>query len=248
MKLTSMLAAIGLTALSFSVHAADDHAHWGYEGHAGPTHWNELEPGFAGCKLGKQQSPIDIRGAKQAKLAPIVFNYAASTANVVNNGHTIQVNLASGGSIKLPDGEYKLIQFHFHTPSEEKIEGESFPLVAHFVHKSDAGKLAVVAVLFKLGAANTALNAVFDNLPATAGETKTLGGTIDPTEILPAKRSYYGFMGSLTTPPCSEDVRWQVLKQTVTLSVAQFAEFRKLYSMNARPVQGLNGRQVKASD
>lgn len=250
MKFTSMLLAAGLGAAALTVQANDAHPHWDYQntGHSGPAHWGDLEEGFAGCKLGKVQSPIDIRGAKKAKLEPIGFNYAAGPAEVVNNGHTVQVNLAAGGSIKLHNTEYKLLQFHFHTPSEEKVNGQSYPLVAHFVHKNDAGKLAVVAVLFKEGAANGPLKAVFDSLPAKAGETKALDGGLDPAAILPAQRGYYAYRGSLTTPPCSEGVRWQVLKDSVTLSPAQLSAFQKLYPMNARPVQPLNGRALEVSE
>jgi carbonic anhydrase len=251
MKIKSMLVALALGAASLSasvaVCAAEGHApHWDYQkGHTGPAHWNELEDGFAGCKLGKTQSPIDIRGAKKAKLAPIGFNYAAGDAEVVNNGHTVQVNLSQGGAIKLADGDYALLQFHFHTPSEEKINGKSYPLVAHFVHKNADGKLAVVAVLFKLGKENAALKPVFDALPAKSGDKAALAGGLDPAAILPAGRSYYAYTGSLTTPPCSEGVQWHVLKDGVTLSAAQLKAFQKLYPMNARPVQALNGRSVQ---
>ncbi|WP_317201318.1 carbonic anhydrase family protein [Janthinobacterium sp.] len=248
MKFNSMLLAVSLACLATAAQAADKHAHWAYTGHGGPTHWNELEEGFSGCKLGTQQSPIDIRGASKAALAPIDFHYAPGAAAVVNNGHTVQVNLAAGGSITLPDGEYKLLQFHFHTPSEEKINGVGYPLVAHFVHKSEAGKLAVVAVLFQKGAPNAALKEVFAAMPAKADGSKELEGAFDPAAVLPARRGYYAYMGSLTTPPCSEGVRWQVLKEPVNLSAAQLRAFQKLYPMNARPVQSLNGRTLEVSE
>ncbi|HAT30693.1 MAG TPA: carbonate dehydratase [Janthinobacterium sp.] len=248
MKFNSKVAALALALVSCSVMAADPHAHWSYEGHGGPERWNELEHDFAGCKLGRQQSPIDIRGAKKAKLEPIGFHYTAGPATVVNNGHTVQVNLTAGGSITLPDGEYKLLQFHFHTPSEEKIDGVASPLVAHFVHRNAAGKLAVVAVLFQAGGENAALKGVFEHMPAKAEESAALEGGLDPAAILPARRGYYAYMGSLTTPPCSEGVRWQVLKQNATVSAAQLATFQKLYSMNARPVQSLNGRTLEVSE
>jgi carbonic anhydrase len=260
-----MLVAATLSAAAWSVHAADtaEHAasasamghtgatghaaHWEYAGHGGPSHWSELEDGFATCKLGKTQSPIDIRGAKKGKLEPIGFNYATGPAEVINNGHTVQVNLSNGGSVKLADGEYKLLQFHFHTPAEEQVNGVKYPLVAHFVHKNAEGKLAVVAVLFKEGAENAQLKSVFANMPAKAGESKALDGGLDPASVLPEQRGYYAYRGSLTTPPCSEGVRWQVLKQTVTLSKEQLAAFKTLYPMNARPVQPLNGRKIEVS-
>jgi carbonic anhydrase len=156
------------------------------------------------------------------------------------------VNLPAAGSATLDGVEYKLLQFHFHTPSEEKIDGKSYPLVAHLVHKNAEGQLAVVAVLFKAGKENAALKPVFDHLPAKEGETRKLDVAVDAADLLPANRAYYAFTGSLTTPPCSEEVRWQVLKTPVELSSSQLAAFRKLYRMNARPVQPLNGRKVLA--
>lgn len=220
-------------------------AHWEYKGKAGTAHWSELEHDFASCKMGKQQSPIDIRGAKAGAVAPIDFKYTAGAAEIVNNGHTVQVNLAAGGSIDLSSGHYNLVQFHFHTPSEEMINGKHYPLVAHLVHKNDAGELAVVAVLFKQGKENPALKQVFGELPAAAGDKHPLEGDFDVNAFLPAKRSYYAYMGSLTTPPCSEGVHWQILKQPVEISNKQLSAFRKLYRMNARPVQPLNGRVVE---
>ncbi len=248
MKLRMVLLAIGLMVGSMGAHASEKAAHWEYKGKAGAAHWSDLEPDFASCKLGKEQSPIDIRGAKKTKLAPIGFHYTPGAAEELNNGHTIQVNLASGGTIDLADGEYKLVQFHFHTPSEEKIKGKNYPLVAHLVHKSADGKLAVVAVLFKVGKENVALKHVFDSLPAKAGDKTALDGGIDLTSILPAAQGYYAFKGSLTTPPCSEGVRWQVLKAASEISPKQLAAFRKLYPMNARPVQALNGRVIEVSE
>ncbi len=247
MKLKMAVLAATLMAGTAWVQAADHAPHWEYAGKAGSAHWAELDEGFAACKLGKEQSPIDIRGAKAEALAPIGFEYSSSPAEIVNNGHTVQVNLAKGGAIKLASGEYQLVQFHFHTPSEEKVNGKRYPLVAHLVHKNDAGALAVVAVLFKLGHENGALKQVFAGLPAKAGDKHALEGDFDPAAMLPAQRGYYAYMGSLTTPPCSEGVHWQVLRKEVEISKGQLAAFRKLYAMNARPVQPLNGRSIAVS-
>lgn len=246
MKLSTMALAAGI-ALSANAFA-EGHAHWGYQGHTSPEHWSEMDSAFETCKLGKHQSPIDIpsKKATKAALAPLGFAYTAGAAEMVNNGHTVQVNLPTGGSATIAGSEYKLLQFHFHTPSEEKIDGKAFPLVAHFVHKNADGKLAVVAVLFKLGKENAALKNVFAQLPAKEGETQALEA-LNPADVLPAEQSYYAFMGSLTTPPCSEEVRWQVLKTPVELSKAQLTAFKKLYKMNARPVQPLNDRSVEVS-
>ena len=244
MKLQTIIAGL-LLACGIGAQASEQHAHWGYSGEHGAKQWGDMEPGFAECKLGKQQSPIDIRGAVKSELPSIGFDYKQSGAEVVNNGHTIQVNLAAGGSVMLDSGEYKLLQFHFHTPSEERIKGKAYPMVAHLVHKNAEGMLAVVAVLFKQGKENAALKPIFAALPTKEGASMALEGGINPADILPAKHNYYKFVGSLTTPPCSEGVRWQVLKQPVELSKAQIAAFQKLYKMNARPVQPLNGRRIE---
>lgn len=244
------LLAIAACSLVFSpLVQADNHPHWGYKGHGGASHWAELDESFAACKLGKQQSPINIETAKtkKAELAPLAFAYTASAAEVVNNGHTIQINLPAAGSVGIAGADYKLLQFHFHAPSEEFINGKPYPMVAHLVHKNADGKLAVVAVLFKRGKENAALKAVFANLPAKEGETKALEAPLNVADFLPKDQTYFAFAGSLTTPPCSEEVRWQVLKTPVELSAAQIATFRKLYPMNARPVQPLNGRTVEVS-
>ncbi len=152
--------------------------------------------------------------------------------------------LAGAGAMRLASGDYKLVQFHFHTPSEESIDGKRFPLVAHLVHKNENGALAVVAVLFKKGKENAALKQVFAELPAAAGDKHPLASNIDMMATLPSTHAYYAYMGSLTTPPCSEGVHWQVLKQPSEISGKQLAAFRKLYPMNARPVQPLNGRII----
>ena len=233
------------------VWAADHHhAHWSYSGKTGAKHWGAMEEGFKTCAIGKAQSPINIvaKQAEKGGLKPLELAYASSAGEIVNNGHTIQVNLANAGSLTLDGAAYRLLQFHFHSPSEEQINGKHFPLVAHFVHKSEAGQLAVVGVLFKVGKENAALKEVFANLPAKEGDKQALTANLDPAAVLPENRAYYGFMGSLTTPPCSEEVRWHVLKTPVEVSKAQLKAFTKLYKMNARPVQPLHGRKVQVSE
>jgi len=240
MKKTLLLSLMLASGAAFAGGAA----HWSYHGASGAENWGNLDHGFETCKLGKVQSPIDIRDARPAKLPPISFNYTAGAAEVVNNGHTVQVNLPAGGEVGVESGRYKLLQFHFHTPSEEMVNGAHYPLVAHFVHKSDEGRLAVVAVLFKEGKANAALAPVFAAMPAEEGGKAPLA-SLDPAALLPAGHSYFSFMGSLTTPPCSEGVYWQVLTDPVEVSADQLAAFQKLYPMNARPVQPVNGREVR---
>jgi carbonic anhydrase len=242
--LTSLL----LCALAASAALAETgHApHWTY---AGTEKWADLDKGFVACKYSKEQSPINIDtgAAHKAALPKIDFSYPALHGEIINNGHTIQVNVPPGGKIKIGADEFQLLQFHFHTPSEEKIDGQSYPMVVHIVHKGAGDQLAVVAVLLKEGKENPALKTIFNSLPAKEGEKKALT-IFDLAAILPEQRGYYAFMGSLTTPPCSDGVRWQVLQQSIEISSGQLASFRKLYSMNARPVQPLNGREIKVSN
>ena len=228
--------------------AEDTGPHWDYGAEHGPAHWAEMKTDYRTCGVGKHQSPIDIRDAEKAALPEIRFSYQSSEPKIVNNGHTIQVAVPPGSTISVGDHAYELQQFHFHTPSEEAVAGKRAPLVAHFVHKDAEGKLAVVAVLFEVGAPSAALAPVFGKMPHHADTTVTLKETsIDPAAVLPAQRGYWEFEGSLTTPPCSEGVRWLVLRQHATLSKAQLEAFRKLYPDNARPLQPLNGRTVRAS-
>jgi carbonic anhydrase len=224
--------------------AGDDHTStWTYSDHSGPEHWGDLKSDYKLCSTGKAQSPIDISSAVKVSLAPLTFNYRASPVTILNNGHTIQVSPKDAGGITLPTGDYSLVQFHFHTPSEENIQGRAYPLDAHFVHSNAAGELAVVAVLFEEGAHNPALEPILAAMPKKVGDQTTLDMQ-NIADLLPANRHYYSYMGSLTTPPCSEGVRWNILTEPVQLSHAQLEAFKALYPMNARPVQPLNDRTV----
>ena len=236
----------GLLALSTSLFAADEHKHWSYHGETGPTHWGELDKENGPCKAGRQQSPIDISSAKAADLPPIAFAYTPTPAEIVNNGHSVQVNPKAGGSIRVGEEEYRLVQFHFHHPSEETFHHKSHPMVAHLVHSNAAGELAVVAVEIDRGPDNAGLHPIFDAMPSKEGETRALDG-IDANRLLPAEHGYYAFLGSLTTPPCTEGVRWMVMKQPIKVSAEELNAFTKLYPNDARPVQPLNGRQVEVS-
>ncbi|KQZ32703.1 carbonic anhydrase [Duganella sp. Root1480D1] len=243
--LTSLLCAALLPAAAF---AADKPAHWSYEGVTGPQNWAKLEQDFSTCTLGHNQSPIDIRKTAKAKLPPLEFSYSPSPLKILDNGHTIQVNYAAGSSITIDGKRYELLQFHFHKPSEEKINGRSYPMVAHLVHRNEEGKLAVVAVLFRKGADNPLVQTLWDALPKEKGEAQEVAGVnIDIGKLLPAAQGYYNFAGSLTTPPCSEEVNWFVLKTPVEMSDAQLKRFAHIYKHNARPTQPLNGRTVQES-
>ncbi|MEF8714346.1 MAG: carbonic anhydrase family protein [Accumulibacter sp.] len=226
---------------------AHAHVHWAYEGEGGPENWGKLKPEFATCDTGKRQSPIDIRDGFRVDLEAIEFNYRQSPFRVIDNGHTIQVEV-SGNSIRLHGKTYDLIQFHFHRPSEERVNGKSFDMVAHLVHKSEEGRLAVLAVLLERGMENPLIQTVWNNLPLEKNEyVNSTGPDIDVAQLLPQDRSYYTYMGSLTTPPCSEGVLWLVLKQAQQISPEQFAIFTRLYRHNARPVQPSFGRMIKES-
>jgi carbonic anhydrase len=242
--LSIILCAALLPAASF----AAEGAHWTYEGKEGPQHWGDLQAEYGACKLGHNQSPIDIRQTTKTQLPALEFAYQPAPLKVIDNGHTIQVNYAPGSTVTINGVRHELLQFHFHTPSEESINGHRYDLVAHLVHKNADGKLAVVAVLFKQGAENPVLRTVWDALPKEKGkEQEAAGVNIDVAALLPANHGYYNFPGSLTTPPCSEEVNWFVLKTAVEMSAAQLKRFHQLYKHNARPLQPLNGRVVKES-
>ena len=222
--------------------------HWAYEGETGPQAWGKLKPDFNTCATGKRQSPINIEdGATlQGPAEPVQFAYAPSNGTVVNNGHTIQVDVQGENAITVRGSTYRLLQFHFHTPSEEQINFKRFPMVAHLVHKNNEGQLAVVAVMLDEGAASPFIDKVWTYMPLDSGDRVRMpAGLLNMSELLPTDQRYYQFMGSLTTPPCSEGVLWMVLKKPVTMSRGQYKLFTQIYPNNARPVQALNGRQVR---
>ncbi len=222
--------------------------HWSYEGDDGPLRWGKLNPSYAKCDIGERQSPIDIRDGLRVDLNPVTFDYKPSRFNVIDNGHTIQVAVGPGNYISLLGHTYELVQFHFHKPSEERINGRSFEMVVHMVHKDGEGKIAVVAILLERGKAQSLIQSVWNNLPLEKNDPVQPLVTMDVTQLLPQQREYYTYMGSLETPPCTEGVLWIVLKQTVEISPEQLAIFSRLYPMNARPVQKTFGRVIKESN
>jgi carbonic anhydrase len=223
-------------------------AHWDYAGSGGPERWGQMKPEFAKCSSGTRQSPIDIRDGIRVELEPVQFDYKPSAFRVIDNGHTVQVNVGPGNSIEVMGRRYDLLQFHFHRPSEERIDGKQFDMVAHLVHKDIDGRLAVVAVLLDRGSAQPIVQSVWNNLPLEKGDEVAARGTLNLGDLLPAERSYFTYMGSLTTPPCSEGVLWMVMKTPVPISGEQIAIFSRLYPMNARPVQSAAGRLIKESN
>ena len=239
----------GSAAAAGSSGTGEAHApHWNYQGEHGPQSWGGMKAEFATCSNGQRQSPIDIRDGIKVQLDAVQFDYKPSGFAVLDNGHTVQVNLAAGNSIDVMGRRYDLLQFHFHRPSEERINGRQFDMVAHLVHKSFDGRLAVVAVLLDRGSAHPIVQSVWNNLPLEKGEELRAQQLLDLNALLPAERGYFTYMGSLTTPPCSEGVLWMVMKSPVTVSAEQIAIFSRLYPMNARPTQSASGRLIKESN
>jgi len=243
-----------LTGLLFSPNFAfaqghGSSPHWSYSGANGPDHWGDLDPSFVACKSGKLQSPIDIEDSRKAQVMPLQFDYKPSPLKIINNGHTFQINYAPGSIVTIGETPYQIVQFHFHTPSEEAISGEHYDMVMHIVHKSANNKLVVVAVLLKRGKDNVFIQKLWANLPSEEGtETTVPNVTIDLTDALLTNHSYYHFTGSLTTPPCTEGVEFYILKTPVEVSSAQIAMFARTFPMNARPIQPSNGREIQSVD
>ena len=223
------------------------HKHWGYSADVGPAHWSALDDKFNMCSEGKEQSPINVVSTKDVALTPLNINYPQGSKSIINNGQTVQVNIKSGDTLTINGEAYALKEFHFHTPSENHVNGKSFPLEAHFVHATKDGKLAVIAVMFQEGTANPTLQKIVKSFPLEKNkEAKLEFSEAYLDVVMPTKRDYYHFMGSLTTPPCSEQVNWFVLKQAQTASVEQiFALHQEIGINNNRPIQESNGRSIE---
>lgn len=242
MKTKLMLAMI--LAASFSAQSAT-HASWSYEGDNAPEHWGELSPDYHLCLSGQNQTPINISGVLHSNLHELLVDYTPESESIVNNGHTVQVNVEQGDYITLDQEKFMLQQFHFHSPSENEIEGHRYPMEIHFVHSNKAGELAVVAVMVEEGAENATLATLLKQAPTALNKTEALKNGIDVLSLLPEDRHFYRFTGSLTTPPCSEGVRWIVMKKPVQASAAQIKQFKALLRHdNNRPLQPLHGRVI----
>ena len=217
---------------------------WGYEGETGPATWGKQYPT---CAEGKSQSPLNIVGPFDKSTTTLKADYKPGVLKVVNNGHTIQVNVPPGSTLKVGNDSYDLVQFHFHRPSEEQIDGKPMAMVTHMVHKSADGKLAVLSVLMRESAVqNRTLWSIWKNMPAKEGpEVEVASVSINPATLLPESLAHYAYEGSLTTPPCTEGVKFFVLKSPIGIQREMIDSFP--FKMNARPVQPLNGRKIQAS-
>ncbi|TVX89636.1 carbonic anhydrase [Paenibacillus agilis] len=255
-----ILLSLGLALTTFTpapasqpVIAAGSGAHWSYEGSTGPEHWGDLSEAYQICKVGKQQSPINIdtdETTEHDNDKGFTTKYKPSLFTISNNGHTIQANATSQDNTLLIDGKaYYLLQFHFHTPSEHTIDGKASPLEVHFVHKSADGQLAVLGILIKEGKASTALSEMWSKLPKKETNTDIkLAKTIDINQLLPSDKDSFRYAGSLTTPSCNEGIKWTVLDDPITMSPSQLKAFQAIFPNNSRPVQPVHDRVIHQYD
>lgn len=219
--------------------------HWTYEGEEGPSRWGELDESYAVCGTGQSQSPVDVANASEQDLTNISFHYQPSAVNILNNGHTVQVNYDPGSYIELDNTRYDVVQFHYHAPSEHTVDGESFPAELHIVHRNADGNLAVVGILLRDGSENAAYQPFTNNLPAEKADAKDVGETINVMDMLPSVQTTFRYSGSLTTPPCTEGVNWLLMTTPVELSNQQLAALDSLFEGgNNRPVQQINDRTL----
>ena len=242
-----LAAALGCTA---APEASAPRAHWSYEGDTGPSHWGELSPEYELARNGKRQSPVDIvpSQAEPKDAPPILPGYHDTSLEILNNGHTIEDDDHGGGSLTIDGHEYRLAQFHFHSPSEHTVDGRHFPMELHLVHKDASGKLAVLSVLIEEGRAHPELAILWQHLPTEPGRKNAVAGvSVNAAKLLPTSLATWRYEGSLTTPPCSEDVAWFVLQRPIEASSAQIAAFRDVIHGNNRPTQPLHGRVIHAA-
>ena len=247
MKIISTLlkTTMAITLCSSITTAKEISTHWGYTGDGSPSKWAELSPKNQMCGIGKNQSPINVTTSLDADLEALEIKYSKSSSTIVNNGHTIQVNIKDGDTLGVDGISFGLKQFHFHTPSENNIDGKSFPLEAHFVHLDKDGNIAVLALMFEEGKENPNLAKIWAKIPMEANKSDDLNLENIATNLIPQNRDYYRFNGSLTTPPCTEGVRWLVLKTPVTISKAQVEKFLSVMKHpNNRPIQNSNARVI----
>ncbi|WP_013324880.1 carbonic anhydrase [Gloeothece verrucosa] len=218
--------------------------HWSYSGEENPHHWAALSPDFAICSKGQNQSPINFESGTREKSPNLVFNYQNTPLNIVNNGHTIQINYAKGSRVIIGDKDYELMQFHFHTPSEHTINKKVAKMELHLVHKNEEGEIAVIGILIQQGQEHPLIKKIWQYISPEQGEKNFANVIINAKDFIPVDQSYYNYIGSLTTPPCTEGVNWFVFKTPLKVSPQQIQQFTQIYQLNARPVQPLNQREI----
>jgi carbonic anhydrase len=226
-------------------------AHWDYYGKTGPLGWGKLDPAYRACSEGKEQSPIDIRGARLNKgLQPIEFHYMGASTELENTGNGIVVHVKPGSYMVANGVRYDLQEYDFHHPGENAVNGKLTDMDVQLLHKSADGKLAVVDIRLseEIGDPNATLAALWEHLPSTPGKREKDPDMVNPGGLLPADHGYWTFMGSLTTPPCTEGVRWFVFEQPISVSRVQLRSFAAMYRINSRPLQDRNGRKIEANE
>jgi len=239
---TAIIVSVPMNVIAGGIH---DDSHWSYTGDNGPAHWADISKKFRLCGSGREQSPINISGAKTANLPAIQFDYKPGNLEMLNNGHTVLMKRAKGNSITVGDEKYELLQLHFHTPGENTVDGKAYPMEMHLVHRNAKGKLMVVGVFTRVGAKNMILDKAWQHMPQQPGDKKKVASvSINAADLLPADRSYYSFDGSITIPPCFEGVKWIVLKTPIEVSDEQIKQFSRVVGVNARPVQPVYSRTL----
>ena len=238
-------------ALTFSAVASAQASAWTYQGKYGPVNWGRLDPSYRACADGHEQSPINIRRAHRNKsLKPIEFHYIAGGVTIENNGHTVQVRVHPGSYILVNGIRYNLIHYDFHRPSEEAINGRLADMDVQFLHKSADGKFIIVAVQLNedIDQPNPTLATMWESLPTTVGASSEITSMVNPAGLLPSDPGYWTYMGSLSTPPCTEGVRWFIMQTPVAISRQQYRAFADLYQINSRPLQDAHGRRIEANE
>lgn len=221
---------------------------WGYIGENNPTHWAELSPEFRLCQTGRHQTPINLIKTPAIETASLDIHYQPTPLAIVHTGRTMQVNYQPGSSFTFKGEMFELLQFHFHHPSEHHLAGQEFDLEIHLVHRASSGKLAVMGIFAQAGALNPVLQAIWTVMPTQPGQSITQAATlVNATDLLPRDRHFYEYQGSLSTPPCAEDVLWLVITQPITVSTQQVQQFASLFPHNARPLQAIRDRIIKQS-
>ncbi|TSB44696.1 carbonic anhydrase [Alkalicoccobacillus porphyridii] len=224
-------------------------AEWSYEGHKGPDYWESLSSEYKACGQGSQQSPINIDTKENASIKEaeldLVFDYNETIYSVEDNDEIFQANSfdLNNNTLMINEDEYRLHQVALHTPSEHTIDEEEFPLEIQLVHENEEEEQLIISVLVEEGKENKILKDVWMALPAKDGVANR-AVDFDATELIPELDSLYTYEGSLTTPPCTENVTWIVSNETVSLSEEQIKAVNKVSTENNRPVQELGSRDI----
>lgn len=244
MRKTISLAALAMLAVCS---AGAQSAQWGYAGKIGPDRWAKLDGTYLTCANGHEQSPLDIRGAKPVRLSPLEFHYRSGQPTLTNDGHTIVAKVEPGSYFQVDGHRYDLVQFTFHHPSEEAVKGQLSDMEVQLLHKDAEGKMAIISVRMTEGDPNVVLASLWPQLPKQVGQSAVATDMVNPAGMLPIDHGYWSYQGSLSTPPCTEGVRWFVFKQEAQVSREQIQTFSALYPRNVRPLQPPHDRKIDAT-